>query len=64
MADYRNDLLKILRENGCYFVRHGKGSHEIWCSPINGRKFPIQNKIRSRVTANSLLKQAGLDKAF
>lgn len=64
MADYRADLLKILKQHGCYFIRHGKGSHDIWCSPINGRRFSIQKKIRSRITANNLLKQAGLDKAF
>ncbi|MBE4259270.1 type II toxin-antitoxin system HicA family toxin, partial [Vibrio parahaemolyticus] len=25
----------------CEFVRHGKGSHQIWRSPITGKKFPV-----------------------
>jgi len=32
----------------------------IWCSPISGRKFPADHDIRSRHTANSILKQAGI----
>ncbi len=54
----------ILRENGCSFVRHGKGDHEIWHSPINNRRFMIDNNIKSRHWANYTLKQAGLPKAF
>lgn len=28
-------LSKLLRVNGCVIIRQGKGSHEIWQSPIN-----------------------------
>jgi len=35
VANYSRDLKKILREAGCTFVRHGKGDHEIWYSPIS-----------------------------
>ncbi|TAN55871.1 MAG: type II toxin-antitoxin system HicA family toxin [Rhodospirillales bacterium] len=49
---------------GCLFVRQGKGSHEIWHSPINGRNFAVPIGIPSRHTANEILKQAGLPKAF
>ena len=64
MADYAGDLKKILREAGCEIVRKGKGSHEIWHSPISGRNFPVQHKIKSRHTANAVLVQAGLPKQF
>jgi predicted RNA binding protein YcfA (HicA-like mRNA interferase family) len=57
------DLKKILVENGCEFHRQGKGDHEIWSSP-NGRKFTVDNNIKSKHTANAALKQAGLKKAF
>ncbi|MEZ4528787.1 MAG: type II toxin-antitoxin system HicA family toxin [Desulfobacterales bacterium] len=43
------------RQNGCQFERQGKGYHEIWYSPVD-------SKIKSRHTANSILKQAGLEK--
>jgi hypothetical protein len=54
----------LLRQAGCTFVRHGKGDHEIWHSPINNRRFMVDNAIKSRHWANYTLKQAGLDKAF
>ena len=45
-------------------VRQGKGSHEIWHSPITRRNFPVPVGIDSRHTANAILRQAGLPKAF
>lgn len=45
-------------------VRQGKGSHEIWYSPITRRNFPVPVGIVSRHTANAILRQAGLPKAF
>ncbi len=64
MADYSRDLKKILKENDCLPVRKGKGGHEIWSSPISIRRFVVDNKIKSRHTANEVLKQAGLKKQF
>ena len=64
MADYAPDVKRILRANGCYFHRQGKGDHEIWYSPITNRYFPVDSKILSRYTANGILKQAGLPKEF
>jgi hypothetical protein len=57
-------LRELLSEAGCYLVRQGKGSHEIWFSPITRRNFPVPIGIPSRHTANALLRQAGLPKAF
>lgn len=54
---------KILKENDCSFVRQGKGDHEIWETPA-GKRFMVDNKIKSRHWANHTLKQAGLLKAF
>ena len=64
MADYSPDVKRVLRANGCYFHRQGKGDHEIWYSPITNRYFPLDNKILSRHTANGILKQAGLPKVL
>ncbi|WP_427026076.1 type II toxin-antitoxin system HicA family toxin [Aureimonas ureilytica] len=49
---------------GCYLLRQGKGSHEIWHSPVTNHSFPVQVGVASRHTANAILKQAGLPKAF
>jgi len=64
MADLYRELVAILRANGCYLVRHGKGSHEIWYSPINRGHVTVPRTTKSRHTANEVLKQAGLPKAF
>ena len=65
MADNFTPRVKaILREKGCSFVRQGKGDHEIWHSPISKRRFAVPAGIVSRHTANGVLKDAGLPKAF
>jgi hypothetical protein len=45
MADYTPKLKQVLRANGCSFDRPGHGDHEIWYSPITGRRFPVDHKI-------------------
>jgi predicted RNA binding protein YcfA (HicA-like mRNA interferase family) len=62
-AEFYRPLIKILREKGCHYVRPGKGSHEIWYSPISKRTFTVPRAKRS-ATANDVLKDAGLPKAF
>jgi predicted RNA binding protein YcfA (HicA-like mRNA interferase family) len=57
-------LHRLLVRAGCIFVRAGKGSHQIWYSPITERRFPVPVGIVSRHTANGVLEQAGLPKAF
>jgi hypothetical protein len=34
---FDSELLELLRKAGCTFVHQGKGSHEIWRSPITRR---------------------------
>ena len=64
MAEYEEKVRKILRENGCYFVRHGKGDHDIWHSPINNRNITVDGKINIRHVANEIMKQAGIKYHF
>ena len=64
MADYTPELKRVLRAAGCRFERPGKGDHEIWFSPTTAWRFPVDAKIKSRHTANAVLKQAGLPKRF
>jgi len=64
MSDYSKELKQHLQKEGCYFERQGKGDHEIWFSPITNIRFVVDNHIKSRHTANAVLKQAGLPKRF
>ena len=64
MAEYEKMVREELSRNGCRFVRHGKGDHDIWYSPITSRRFTVDPKIRSRHTANAIMKQSGIDRHF
>jgi predicted RNA binding protein YcfA (HicA-like mRNA interferase family) len=57
-------LTSLLHDAGCRFERQGKGSHEIWFSPMTQRTFTVPSNIRNPVLANAILKQAGLPKGF
>jgi hypothetical protein len=64
MAGFTRTLKQLLIEAGCYKHSSGKGDHENWYSPITKIKFTVDADIKSRHTANGVLKQAGLEKAF
>ena len=57
-------LIRLLRQGGCSFVRQAKGSHEIWHSPVTNRNFTVPRNTVITHTANAVLKDAGLSKAF
>jgi predicted RNA binding protein YcfA (HicA-like mRNA interferase family) len=52
-----------MRAHGCEQRPGGKGSHEKWWSPITGRVV-IVPRTKSRHTANSVLKDLGIDAKF
>lgn len=61
-SSFTPQVKKLLLAHGCRFERHGKGDHEIWYSPITQRRFVVDAEMRSRHTANAVLKQAGIGK--
>ena len=64
MAEYEKKVRKVLSDNNCYFKRRGNGDHDIWYSPIVGRTVSVDGKIKSRHSANEVLKKAGIDYKF
>ena len=64
MAEYEKKVREILKENGCTFVRRGKGNHDIWHSPLSNKNFPVDTKIKSRHTANAIMRQSGINHRF
>lgn len=58
------ELVRLLRAAGCDFDRQGKGSHEIWYSPITKRRFSVPRNMVKVHTANRILNDAGLPKPF
>ena len=64
MAEYEKQVRDILKKNRCTFERHGRGDHDIWSSPISGKYFTVDGKIKSRHTANAIMKQSGISHRF
>ncbi|MDR2431367.1 MAG: type II toxin-antitoxin system HicA family toxin [Candidatus Margulisbacteria bacterium] len=64
MAEFEKKVREKLKENNCSFHRHGKGDHDIWHSPLTNRYFPVDSRIKSRHTANAIMKQAGIKHHF
>jgi predicted RNA binding protein YcfA (HicA-like mRNA interferase family) len=64
LKGYGRAVRKILIEAGCRFLRQGRGDHEVWTSPHAPKPFTVPMNIASRHTANKVLKDAGLQKAF
>lgn len=64
MAEYEKLVREKLSEHKCRFVRRGKGDHDIWYSPITNRNFTVDTKIKSRHTANAIMKQSGINHKF
>ena len=64
MAEYEKRVREILARSSCTFVRRGKRDHDIWYSPISGKYFTVDGKIKSRHTANAIMKQSGISHRF
>jgi len=64
MVDFGPELRRLLREAGYTFKRSAKGDHELWYSSKTERAIVVDRKVKSRHTANGVLKQAGLPKKF
>lgn len=57
-----SELLKILKNHGCYLLRHGS-NHDIWFSPITNQQFAVPRH-KSEIkpgTVRSILKSAGIE---
>jgi predicted RNA binding protein YcfA (HicA-like mRNA interferase family) len=55
VTDFVKQLCDQLREAAFEFLRHGKGSHDIWRNPITGKSVAIPAKVPSRHFANKIL---------
>jgi predicted RNA binding protein YcfA (HicA-like mRNA interferase family) len=62
--DFYADVRTILRDLGFELHRQGKGSHEIWKNQRSGISVTVPRNLKSRHTANGILKDAGSDHKF
>ena len=63
MNGYEKRIKQLLTQHGWYCCRRGKGSHEIWRNKA-GNKVTVNHICKSRFTANTILKQAGINQQF
>jgi predicted RNA binding protein YcfA (HicA-like mRNA interferase family) len=57
---YYERVVEELKRLGYRFLRSGKGSHEIWRGP-DGQQTTVPHNLKSRHTANGILKSAKSD---
>lgn len=60
---FYRDVTKALKAAGYAKVDGGKGSHEKWESP-DELWVLVPRKLKSRHTANAIMRSAGLDRKF
>ncbi|MEM1086642.1 MAG: type II toxin-antitoxin system HicA family toxin [Pseudomonadota bacterium] len=61
---FYRELTKHLAGAGYVYEMNAKGSHEKWRHAETGHAVTVPRSTKSRHTANEVLKQAGLPKAF
>ena len=61
MTDYYRDVTNKLREENWIKHREAKGSHEMWKNMDTNEQVSVPRKLKSRHTANGILKSAGID---
>ncbi len=64
MAEYEKLVRAVLKDSGYSFQRQGKGDHEIWHNLATGRSVTVDGRIKSRHTANAIMKQCGIRHHF
>jgi len=64
MAEYEKKVREILGQNGYRFERHGKGDHDVWYSAASNHHVTVDTKIKSRHSANAILKECKIDYHF
>lgn len=62
MNGFYADIIRELRAAGFHQVQGGKGSHEKWA--LGSTVVIVPHGSKSRHTANSVMKSAGLTKRF
>jgi len=64
MTDFSPQVRRLLLDAGWERLRSARGDHAIWRNPATGDKVTVDQKIKSRHTANAILKRAEIDRRF
>lgn len=61
---FDSQVKRALKQNDYSLLRKAKGSHEVWRCSKSGKKITVPHKIKSRHTANAILKSAHIKHKF
>ena len=65
MADFYRDVTRELRQAQYKRLpKRGKGDHEVWECELNGHKTTVPFNLKSKHTANGIMKSCKLAKRF
>lgn len=62
MNGYEKQVKDLLKQYGWQFLRHAKGSHDIWTD--GKHSVSVNHVCRSKFTADSIMKRAGIKHKF
>lgn len=62
MDDFYREVTALLRTNGFQRIDGGKGSHEKWFNDVTRRLLIVPRNLKSRHTANGILKSAQINR--
>ena len=62
MEDFYREITALLRANGFARQEGGKGSHEKWFNDVTRRLVIVPRNLKSRHTANGILKSAQINR--
>ena len=61
---FYKDVVSTIREAGFEYTENAKGGHEKWINAETRKLLIVPRPLKSRHTANAILKDAGLPKKF
>jgi predicted RNA binding protein YcfA (HicA-like mRNA interferase family) len=61
---FYKEIARIAGENGYRYLMNAKGSHEKWQHAETGKIILVPRNLKSRHTANAILKDMGVPKKF
>ena len=65
MADYGDDVRRLLSGDGYIKLpKRGKGSHSMWHNNVKNITVTVKDRIKSRHSANEVLKDAKISHRF
>ena len=61
---FYKDVIAVLKAHGFIYDGNRKGSHELWVHPQTNYTTTVPINLKSRHTANAIMKQASIDHKF